>query len=71
MKKTFILIIALSVFVFLFTPNVFPDNFQIESIVNNIAESDVVIIFNSGGWGNTSLEEAEDLLQSLKELKAP
>lgn len=45
----------------LFAPDVFPDNFQVESIAADVAKSDVVIIFNSGGWGNTPPEKAEDL----------
>lgn len=60
MKKLFICTIILVCLVFLFTPGVFPNNFELDKIVNDIAESDVVIIFNSGGWGNTPLEKADD-----------
>jgi hypothetical protein len=45
---------------FLFSPEVIPDNFQFEEFLNSSSQNDVVIIFNSGGWGNTPLEEAED-----------
>jgi len=46
--------------VFLLTPDVFPDNFQPENIVNDVVQSDIIIIFNAGGWGNTPFEKAED-----------
>ncbi len=60
MKKIFISTIILASLVLLLTPEVFPDNFQPENIINDIAQSDVIIIFNAGGWGNTPFEKAED-----------
>ena len=60
MKKIFISTIVLASLVLLLTPEVFPDNFQPENIINDIAQSDVIIIFNAGGWGNTPFEKAED-----------
>ena len=45
---------------FLFGPEVLPENAQFEELLNSALESDIVIIFNSGGWGNTPLEKAED-----------
>ena len=45
---------------FLFGPEVWPENAQFEELLNSALESDIVIIFNSGGWGNTPLEKAED-----------
>jgi len=45
---------------FLFGPKVLPENVQFEELLNSALESDIVIIFNSGGWGNTPLEKAED-----------
>ena len=45
---------------FLFGPEVIPENFQFQEILNSATNSDVIIIFNSGGWGNTPLEKAED-----------
>ena len=45
---------------FLFGPEVVPENFQFQEFLNSAAQNDVIIIFNSGGWGNTPLEEAKD-----------
>jgi hypothetical protein len=45
---------------FLFGPETIPDNFQPPEILVAVDDSDVVIIFNSGGWGNTPIEKAED-----------
>jgi len=55
----FTLIISGSLF-FLFSPEVFPDNLQFNKFLNSNPQNDVIIIFNSGGWGNTPLEKAED-----------
>ena len=60
MRKVFITTIILAGLVLLLTPEVFPDNFLPENIINDVTNSDVVIIFNSGGWGNTPFEKAED-----------
>jgi len=63
--KTLVLILVLlgSLF-FVFTPEVIPENFQPQDLLDYnppTAQSyDVIIIFNSGGWGNTPLEKAED-----------
>jgi hypothetical protein len=69
MKKAFIFIMALSAFVLLLTPNVLPDNFQIAGAISDVAEEDVVIIFNSGGWGNTPPEEANDFVPIVEGIK--
>lgn len=45
---------------FLFSPEVFPENFQFQELLNSTSQAEVIIIFNSGGWGNTPLEEAKD-----------
>lgn len=46
--------------VFIFTPNIVPENFPAQQVLSMASDSDVIIIFNSGGWGNTPLEKAED-----------
>jgi hypothetical protein len=45
---------------FLFGPEVFPENFQPQEILSLAQNADVIIIFNSGGWGDTPFEKAED-----------
>jgi len=59
-KKIIITSVILTGIVFLFIPEVSPNNYQIEEILKDAANADVVIVFNSGGWGNTPLERAED-----------
>lgn len=44
----------------LFGLEVIPGGFQPQEILEITQNSDVIIIFNSGGWGNTPLEKAED-----------
>jgi hypothetical protein len=61
-----IFLIALGGLFFLFSPSVFPENIQFEKYLSSAPQSDVIIIFNSGGWGNTSLEEAEDFEPIIK-----
>lgn len=78
MKKTKVIIITgiiLGSLPLLFSPPVMPENFQVQEIFDLVVNSDVVIIFNSGGWGNTSPEKAEDFFpiingiqETLKEL---
>ena len=59
-KQYIIILLILGSLVFLFGPEVIPDDFQPQEILDVAANSDVIIIFNSGGWGNTPLEKAED-----------
>ncbi len=69
--RYFILIsVILGSFFFLFAPEVFPENFQFQEILNPTINSDVIIIFNSGGWGNTPLEKAEDFAPIIEGIQA-
>jgi len=69
--RYFILIsVILGSLFFLFAPEVFPDNFQFQEILNSTINSDVIIIFNSGGWGNTPLEKADDFAPIIKGIQA-
>lgn len=56
---TFALVVLGCLF-FLFGPEVAPENYQFQNLLDLAAQNDVIIIFNSGGWGNTPLEKAED-----------
>ncbi len=59
--KYLILFSALSAgLLILFGPIVLPDNFQLPEISQSVQNKDVIIIFNSGGWGNTPLDKAKD-----------
>jgi hypothetical protein len=60
LKYTIITSIVFAGLFFLFGPEVIPTGFQPQEILDKAADSDVIIIFNSGGWGNTPLEEAQD-----------
>lgn len=59
-KHFFTFLTLLGSLFFLFGPEVIPENFQFPELVNSVSQADVVIIFNSGGWGDTPLEKAED-----------
>jgi len=37
-----------------------PDNSRFKTVLNSASENNIVIIFNSGGWGDTPPEEASD-----------
>ena len=37
-----------------------PDNSKFKDVLNSASENEIVIIFNSGGWGDTLPEEAAD-----------
>jgi len=37
-----------------------PDNLRFKEMINMASDKEVVIVFNSGGWGNTPLEQADD-----------
>lgn len=63
--KIIILLFFISLF-FLFGPEVLPENFQFQEILNSYNRHDVIIIFNSGGWGNTPIEKAKDLTPIIK-----
>lgn len=60
-KKILSVLIVLGGLFFLFGPEVVPENFQIDEILNRAENKDVIIIFNSGGWGYTPLEKAKDI----------
>lgn len=59
-KKITLVSVILGGLFFLFGPEVIPENFQSQEILSLTSDNDVIIIFNSGGWGSTSLEEAKD-----------
>jgi hypothetical protein len=61
LKHFFSILVILFGLIFLFGPEAFPENFQIQEILNRAENKDVIIIFNSGGWGDTPLEKAKDL----------
>ncbi len=72
MKKikqlTLVLVLLGSLF-FLFGPEIIPENLQFQEILNSATNNDVIIIFNSGGWGNTPLEKAKDFTPIIKEIQ--
>lgn len=60
LKLITIILVFIGGGVFIFTPNITPDNFTSQDLLSMVSESDVIIIFNSGGWGNTPLEKSDD-----------
>jgi len=65
-KYLLIVSIILGGLFFLFSRETFPDNLQFNKFINSNPQDDVIIIFNSGGWGNTPLERADDFLPIAK-----
>ena len=51
---------------FPFSPESISENFQFQNFSEFHQKEDVIIIFNSGGWGNTPLKEAEDFAPIIK-----
>jgi len=45
---------------FLLSPEVLPNNTQLKEVFNSTPQNDIIVIFNSGGWGDTPLREAQD-----------
>lgn len=72
MKKAryifFIFILLISLFLIL-SPDVIPENIQVQEILDGAQDSDIIIFFNSGGWGNTSLEKADDFGPIIREIQ--
>jgi hypothetical protein len=66
LKKFVFISIIFGILLFIFLPEVFPENFQFQEILDLAQKSDVIIIFNSGGWGDTLLERAEDFNSVVK-----
>ena len=59
-KKIILISIIFCCLFFLFGPEIVPNDLQPQEILNNTNNNDVIIIFNSGGWGDTPLEQAND-----------
>jgi len=57
-KKLIAIIILLIGLFFLLGES--PDNSKFKEVLNSVSENEIVIIFNSGGWGDTPIEEAAD-----------
>jgi len=59
-KQFTLFLIILAGLFFLFGPEIIPENFSPQEILSSVENNDVIIIFNSGGWGNTPLGKAQD-----------
>ncbi len=58
-NKKLITIIILSTGLF-FLLGEAPDNSNFKNVLSSVPENNIVIIFNSGGWGDTPIKEAAD-----------
>ncbi|MCK4474060.1 hypothetical protein KAU40_02230 [Candidatus Parcubacteria bacterium] len=70
-KQVIIFLIILFGLFFLWGPNSWLEQgfYQLEldrNFFDSVMENDIIIIFNSGGWGNTPLEQAEDFAPIIK-----
>ena len=66
LKRFIVVLVFVFGTLFVFCPNIVPENFSSQEILSLASDSDVVIIFNSGGWGNTPLEKAHDFAPIIK-----
>lgn len=69
LKKVILSSIVIISLFFLFGPDVVPRNLQPQEILEKAKDSDIIIFFNSGGWGNTPFEKAEDFSPIVKEIQ--
>lgn len=69
LKKVILPLIIIGGLFFLLGPEVIPDNLYPQEILEKAKNSDIIIIFNSGGWGNTPLEKAEDFGPIIEEIQ--
>ncbi|GAI55805.1 unnamed protein product, partial [marine sediment metagenome] len=60
MKKNIVISFLLIGLIILFEPGDLPDNSQFQEGLNSVSQDEIVIVFNSGGWGNTPVDEAGD-----------
>jgi pimeloyl-ACP methyl ester carboxylesterase len=61
--------VIVSVIILILIPVSTPSLFKSEEALKNLSESDFILIFNPGGWGNSAGEEAEDLLPIIQGIK--
>ena len=59
-KSLFFISLTVIILIFLFAPKDFPDSSNFHQALNSVSQDEVLIIFNSGGWGNTPPREAKD-----------
>jgi pimeloyl-ACP methyl ester carboxylesterase len=70
LKKIFLFFLASSFLLLSFFPENVPGSFAPAQIVELAKDNDVVILFNSGGWGNTPLERAIDFGSVIRGIQA-
>ena len=59
-KKIALILVLIGAAFFILSPPVLPENISSEELLNLAGGKDTVIVFSSGGWGNTPLEKAKD-----------
>ncbi len=68
--KKFVYLLAIFIGLFLlFGPEVIPDNFQPQEVLATAQNSDVIIVFNLGGWGDAPFEEADDFAPIIEKMQ--
>ncbi len=69
MKKFIYLFTILIALFVLFGPEVMPDNLQPQEVLSLSQDRDIIIIFNSGGWGNVPFEKADDFAPIVEKMQ--
>jgi len=69
MKKILYILVILTGCFLLFGPEVIPDNFQLQEVLAMVQDKDIIIVFNSGGWGDTPFEKADDIAPIIEKMQ--
>lgn len=70
LAKLFIISICLLTLILIFVPVYTPSLFESKEAIKNLSNSDLIIIFSPGGWGDAPMERSKDLLPIVEEIKS-
>jgi len=69
MKKFAYIFVIFTGLILLFGPEAMPENLQPQQILETVQDSDIIILFNSGGWGDVPIEKAEDFTPIIEKMQ--
>jgi hypothetical protein len=65
LEKLFFIFLFVLILLLGFAPKDFPDNLNFKDGLGSVFQGEVIVVFNSGGWGYTPIEEARDFSSIL------
>lgn len=68
-RNIFVFTIIILGVILIITPVTIPSSLQSSEVIKEISENDFVIVFNSGGWGDTPISKADDFLPIIQGIK--